>query len=68
MLTLTFSDSTTEHPVENNNGTWNFRRTEPFAAEVIHTATLIQTAAQQPLTCSIQNLHGRSAHAPASDH
>ncbi|WP_235395372.1 hypothetical protein [Pseudomonas brassicacearum] len=48
VLTLTFSDSTTEHPVENNNGTWNFRRTEPFAAEVIHTATLIQTAAQQP--------------------
>ncbi len=48
VLTLTFSDSTTEHPVENNNGTWNFRRTEPFAPEVIHTATLIQTAAQQP--------------------
>ncbi|MCQ6256976.1 hypothetical protein MA884_10760, partial [Pseudomonas sp. Q11] len=27
VLTLTFSDSTTEHPVENNNGTWHFRRT-----------------------------------------
>lgn len=48
VLTLTFSDSTTEHPVENNNGTWSFRRTEPFAPEVSHTATLIQTAAQQP--------------------
>ncbi|WNZ77432.1 hypothetical protein [Pseudomonas sp. P105] len=47
VLTLTFSDSTTEHPVENNNGTWSFRRTEPFAPEVTHTATLIQTAAQQ---------------------
>ncbi|YAF57153.1 hypothetical protein GKKCFE_20415 [Pseudomonas sp. E141] len=48
VLTLTFSDSATEHPVENNNGTWSFRRTEPFAPEVTHTATLIQTAAQQP--------------------
>ncbi|MCQ6260279.1 hypothetical protein MA884_27715, partial [Pseudomonas sp. Q11] len=37
----------TEHPVENNNGTWHFRRTEPFAPEVTHTATLIQAAAQQ---------------------
>ncbi|MCQ6260266.1 hypothetical protein MA884_27620, partial [Pseudomonas sp. Q11] len=27
VLTLTFSDSATEHPVENNNGTWHFRRT-----------------------------------------
>lgn len=48
VLTLTFSDSATEHSVENNNGTWSFRRTEPFAPEVTHTATLIQTAAQQP--------------------
>lgn len=48
VLTLIFSDSATEHPVENNNGTWSFRRTEPFAPGVTHTATLIQTAAQQP--------------------
>jgi hypothetical protein len=48
VLTLTFSDSATEHLVENNNGTWSFRRDEPFAPEITHTATLIQTAAQQP--------------------
>ncbi|MBC3350353.1 hypothetical protein HU811_27240, partial [Pseudomonas sp. SWRI196] len=48
VLTLTFSDSPIEHPVDNDNGTWRFRRDEPFAPEITHTATLIQTAAQQP--------------------
>jgi hypothetical protein len=46
-LKLTFSDSTLEHSVTNDNGTWRFRRDEPFAPDIAHTATMTQTAAQQ---------------------
>ncbi|WP_235195281.1 hypothetical protein [Pseudomonas brassicacearum] len=46
-LKLTFSDSAIEHIVDNHNGSWSFRRDEPFAPEITHTASLTQFAAQQ---------------------
>lgn len=46
-LKLTYSDSTTEHSVANDDGRWQFRREAPFAPDITHTATLIQTAAEQ---------------------
>ncbi|KKK07925.1 hypothetical protein JZ00_30730 [Pseudomonas frederiksbergensis] len=47
VLKLKYSDSDIEHAVTNNNGVWSFRRETPFELETLHTATLIQTAAEQ---------------------
>lgn len=47
VLKLIYSDSPTEHPVTNNNGTWQFRRDLPFEPDKTHTATITQTAAGQ---------------------
>ncbi|WP_434578263.1 hypothetical protein [Pseudomonas sp. Z1-6] len=47
VLKLKYSDSNTEHPVTNNNGSWSFRRETPFEPEITHTATLTQTDAEQ---------------------
>ncbi|MCX2544696.1 hypothetical protein [Pseudomonas sp. COW5] len=46
-LQLTYSDSPTRHPVTNNNGVWRFRRDLPFEPDKTHTATIIQTVANQ---------------------
>ncbi|MGE8188923.1 hypothetical protein [Pseudomonas sp. NPDC086278] len=47
VLKLKYSDSPTEHAVDNQNGTWNYRRAEPFESGKTHTVTITQTAAQQ---------------------
>ncbi|MGE8188922.1 hypothetical protein [Pseudomonas sp. NPDC086278] len=47
VLKLKYSDSPTEHAVDNQNGTWSYRRAEPFESGKTHTATITQTAAQQ---------------------
>ncbi|XXD87274.1 hypothetical protein J3P82_06170 [Pseudomonas sp. Z4-20] len=47
VLKLKYSDSNTEHPVTNNNGSWSFRRETSFEPEITHTATLTQTDAEQ---------------------
>jgi hypothetical protein len=48
VLSLEYSDSTTVHPVPNNNGTWSFRRDLPFEPEKIHTVTITQTVGGEP--------------------
>ncbi|WP_415773515.1 hypothetical protein [Pseudomonas sp. LB3P38] len=47
LLKLKYSDSATEHSVDNHNGTWSYRRVQPFEPGKTHTVTLTQTAASQ---------------------
>ncbi|MFJ2711787.1 hypothetical protein ACIOZM_12975 [Pseudomonas sp. NPDC087346] len=46
-LSLRFSDSATEHKPDGRTGNWTFQRSTDFALDQVHTATLIQTIAQQ---------------------
>jgi hypothetical protein len=48
-LKLTFNDDGVMHTIvdDDNDGRWAFRRDTPFEPDVHHTATLIQTAAEQ---------------------
>jgi hypothetical protein len=46
-LSLKFSDSATEHKPDGRTGNWTFQRSTDFALDKEHTATLIQTIAQQ---------------------
>ncbi|MFJ2684807.1 hypothetical protein ACIOYV_13815 [Pseudomonas sp. NPDC087342] len=44
-VNLVFSDNATVNRAVVTNGTWTYRRTTPFAADVVHTVTVTQTAA-----------------------
>jgi len=47
LLVLTFDDSNSEHKPGTINGIWSFQRPQPFVPNIKHTATVIQTVAQQ---------------------
>ncbi|MGE8177605.1 hypothetical protein [Pseudomonas fluorescens] len=47
VVELTYSGSATKHKPTVTNGTWTFRRDDPFAHDVTHTVTVTQTAASQ---------------------
>jgi len=47
VVELTYSGSATKHKPNVTNGTWTFRRDDPFAHDVTHTVTVTQTAASQ---------------------
>lgn len=47
VLNLLYSDSSTVHNPTVTNGSWTFRRTNPFAHDVRHTVTVTQTVASQ---------------------
>lgn len=47
VVELTYSGSATKYKPTVTNGTWTYRRDDPFAHDVTHTVTVTQTAASQ---------------------